>query len=109
MQRRRPELRVIVSSATMDAELFRDFFETYDPDKTARQKTKRSKPSRWGGAAAAATSAAAAAASAAVAASGADSPPDGPTAVIVSVEGRTYPVDVFYSAKPVGCRGGGGL
>uniref|UniRef100_A0A915KID7 ATP-dependent RNA helicase DHX35 n=1 Tax=Romanomermis culicivorax TaxID=13658 RepID=A0A915KID7_ROMCU len=57
---RRPDLRIIISSATIDAELFRDFFnrnETKDPEKD--------------------------------------------TSTIISVEGRTYPVKIFYKKNPV--------
>ncbi|XP_071488369.1 probable ATP-dependent RNA helicase DHX35 [Diadema antillarum] len=60
IQRKRPELRIIVASATLDAESFRDFFN--------QNKSKD---------------------------------PKNDTAAILTVEGRTYPVDIFYSASPV--------
>ncbi|CAM9454912.1 unnamed protein product [Chrysoparadoxa australica] len=58
VMRRRPDLRVIVASATLDAEEFRDFFE-------ARRGKGKS-----------------------------------PTATILSVQGRQYPVDVLYMEEP---------
>jgi ATP-dependent RNA helicase DDX35 len=101
VQRKRPDLRVIVSSATMDAELFRDFFETkrqlkkQQASSNKKGKTEDAKrPSRW--------------ADAAVAGGGSNKArgdsgenDDGPTATIVSVTGRTHPVSIFYSEKPV--------
>ncbi|XP_043351661.1 probable ATP-dependent RNA helicase DHX35 isoform X1 [Dermochelys coriacea] len=60
IQKKRGDLRVIVASATLDAEKFRDFFnqnETNDPSKD--------------------------------------------TSMILTVEGRTFPVDVFYIQSPV--------
>jgi len=54
--RKRPDLRLIVSSATIDAELIRDFFED---------------------------------------------PAAGVTATIMSIEGRTFPVETLYAAAPV--------
>ena len=62
--RRRPELRVIISSATLQAEDFRDFFsrsaEPSQPDQDGTDKT----------------------------------------AAIISLEGRTYPIDVLYLGSP---------
>uniref|UniRef100_A0A8C3SIU4 Probable ATP-dependent RNA helicase DHX35 n=1 Tax=Chelydra serpentina TaxID=8475 RepID=A0A8C3SIU4_CHESE len=60
IQKKRGDLRVIVASATLDAEKFRDFFnqnETNDPSKD--------------------------------------------TSMILTVEGRTFPVDIFYIQSPV--------
>ncbi|XP_050763515.1 probable ATP-dependent RNA helicase DHX35 isoform X3 [Gymnogyps californianus] len=60
VQKKRGDLRLIVASATLDAEKFRDFFnqnDTGDPSKD--------------------------------------------TSVILTVEGRTFPVDVFYIQSPV--------
>nr|XP_013802477.1 PREDICTED: probable ATP-dependent RNA helicase DHX35 [Apteryx mantelli mantelli] len=60
VQKKRGDLRLIVASATLDAEKFRDFFnqnETNDPSKD--------------------------------------------TSVILTVEGRTFPVDIFYIQSPV--------
>uniref|UniRef100_A0A670K878 RNA helicase n=1 Tax=Podarcis muralis TaxID=64176 RepID=A0A670K878_PODMU len=60
VQKKRGDLRLIVASATLDAEKFRDFFnqnETSDPSKD--------------------------------------------TSMILTVEGRTFPVDVFYIQSPV--------
>ena len=56
--RKRPELRVIVSSATLEAETIRDFFNL---------KTSESSKD---------------------------------TSAILSVEGRAYPVEIFYSEEP---------
>ena len=55
--KKRDDLKVIVSSATMDAEALRDFFEMGTPDN--------------------------------------------PSATILSVEGRTFPVETFYLREPV--------
>jgi ATP-dependent RNA helicase DDX35 len=60
IQRKRADLRLIISSATLDAEAFKDFFNTNSTMDPALD-----------------------------------------TAAILSIEGRTYPVDVFYSEKPV--------
>ncbi|GJQ10396.1 hypothetical protein GpartN1_g2187.t1 [Galdieria partita] len=60
IQRLRSDLRVIVSSATVDAEKFRDFFETNDSEDSSYN-----------------------------------------TAVILSVEGRSFPVDIYYTTYPV--------
>ncbi|XP_037258541.1 probable ATP-dependent RNA helicase DHX35 isoform X2 [Falco biarmicus] len=60
VQKKRGDLRLIVASATLDAEKFRDFFnqnDTSDPSKD--------------------------------------------TSVILTVEGRTFPVDIFYIQSPV--------
>ena len=57
----RTDLRLVISSATLDAELFKNFFELNDTDDPSKD-----------------------------------------TSIIVGVDGRMYPVDVFYSAKP--CR-----
>ncbi|XP_008068317.1 probable ATP-dependent RNA helicase DHX35, partial [Carlito syrichta] len=60
IQKKRGDLRLIVASATLDAEKFRDFFnqnETSDPSRD--------------------------------------------TCVILTVEGRTFPVDIFYLQSPV--------
>ncbi|XP_048464496.1 probable ATP-dependent RNA helicase DHX35 [Rhincodon typus] len=60
IQKKRGDLRLIVSSATLDAEKFRSFFnmnETTDPSKD--------------------------------------------TCAILTVEGRTFPVDIFYTLSPV--------
>lgn len=60
IQRRRPELRIIVTSATLDAEKVRDFF--------ALNESGRVKNS---------------------------------DVAILSIEGRTFPVDIFYALDPV--------
>ncbi|XP_030068758.1 putative ATP-dependent RNA helicase DHX35 [Microcaecilia unicolor] len=60
VQKKRGDLRVIVASATLDAEKFKDFFnqnETSDPSKD--------------------------------------------TSAILTIEGRTFPVDIFYTQSPV--------
>uniref|UniRef100_A0A914X0A8 RNA helicase n=1 Tax=Plectus sambesii TaxID=2011161 RepID=A0A914X0A8_9BILA len=56
---KRKDLRVIVSSATLDAEVFRDFFNLNDTSDKSKD-----------------------------------------TASIISVEGRMYPVHIFYSKSP---------
>ncbi|KOX74136.1 putative ATP-dependent RNA helicase DHX35 [Melipona quadrifasciata] len=58
--RKRRSLRIVVCSATVDAEQLRDFFNT----NTSRDSTKD-------------------------------------TAVILTIEGRLYPVDIFYIREPV--------
>ena len=58
LQKIREDLRVIVSSATLDAAYFRQFFELNDSDDPTKD-----------------------------------------TAAIVSVEGSTYPVELFYAEK----------
>ncbi|EME30955.1 Probable ATP-dependent RNA helicase DHX35 [Galdieria sulphuraria] len=60
IQRLRSDLRVIISSATVDAEKFRDFFETNVTEDCSSN-----------------------------------------TAIILSVEGRSFPVDIYYTTYPV--------
>jgi ATP-dependent RNA helicase DDX35 len=60
IQRRRPELRIIVTSATLDAEKVRDFFALNESGRTSDSDV-----------------------------------------AILSIEGRTFPVDIFYAVDPV--------
>ncbi|XP_014441642.1 probable ATP-dependent RNA helicase DHX35 [Tupaia chinensis] len=60
IQKKRGDLRLIVASATLDAERFRDFFNQNETSDPARD-----------------------------------------TCVILTVEGRTFPVDIFYLQSPV--------
>ncbi|XP_004687439.1 PREDICTED: probable ATP-dependent RNA helicase DHX35 isoform X2 [Condylura cristata] len=60
IQKKRGDLRLIVASATLDAEKFRDFFNQNDTSDPSRD-----------------------------------------TCVILTVEGRTFPVDIFYLQSPV--------
>ncbi|XP_057559374.1 probable ATP-dependent RNA helicase DHX35 isoform X2 [Hippopotamus amphibius kiboko] len=60
IQKKRGDLRLIVASATLDAEKFRDFFNQNDTSDPTRD-----------------------------------------TCVILTVEGRTFPVDIFYLHSPV--------
>ncbi|XP_007521704.2 probable ATP-dependent RNA helicase DHX35 [Erinaceus europaeus] len=60
IQRKRGDLRLIVASATLDAEKFRDFFNQNETGDSTRD-----------------------------------------TCVILTVEGRTFPVDIFYLQSPV--------
>ncbi|PSR80290.1 helicase [Coniella lustricola] len=62
--KRRPELRIIVSSATLQAETFLDFFSSSSDEKPAIAG------------------------------------PPGPGATIISLEGRTHPIDVLYLEAP---------
>ncbi|CAM9473229.1 unnamed protein product [Hapterophycus canaliculatus] len=71
IMRKRKELRIIVASATLDAELFRDFFETnrwVRPVMNLKCIFKNSAAN---------------------------------TATILSIQGRQHPVDVLYTEKPV--------
>jgi ATP-dependent RNA helicase DDX35 len=64
IQRRRPELRIIISSATLQAEEFLHFFsEPSENQESAENKTEQ-------------------------------------IAAIISLEGRTYPIDVMYLDSP---------
>lgn len=66
IRKRRPELRIIISSATLQAEKFLNFFSQSGEEKTSDAK-------------------------------------DGAqieTATIVSLEGRTYPIDILYLESP---------
>ncbi|ESO05489.1 hypothetical protein HELRODRAFT_191309 [Helobdella robusta] len=60
IQRKRPELKLIVSSATIDAELMMNFFNTNETDDPTKN-----------------------------------------TVAALTVEGRMYPVDIFYQLDPV--------
>ncbi|CAN0108590.1 unnamed protein product, partial [Phaeothamnion confervicola] len=68
VMRRRKNLRVIVASATLDAEEFRDFFEIKPHDGTGGR--------------------------------GASGTDVDPTAVILSIQGRQFPVDNLYMEEP---------
>jgi len=72
VRKRRPELRIIISSATADAEAFRDFFETHThkPSSSSSAKT------------------------------GDDQASDTHDATIISIMGRQHAVDVLYLEKP---------
>ncbi len=65
IRKRRPELRIIISSATLQAEDFRNFF-SQTTDETATEEDKERNE----------------------------------IAAIVSLEGRTYPIDVLYLESP---------
>ncbi|KAI5458110.1 P-loop containing nucleoside triphosphate hydrolase protein [Mariannaea sp. PMI_226] len=66
IRRKRPELRIIVSSATLQAKGFLDFFTGTSEDQTAQ----------------------------------ADSGTKDQIGTIVSIEGRTYPIDILYLESP---------
>lgn len=66
IRRRRPELRIIVSSATLQAEEFLSFFTRGAGQETQKQKEDDAKD----------------------------------IATIVSLEGRTYPIDILYLESP---------
>jgi ATP-dependent RNA helicase DDX35 len=70
--RRRPELRLIVASATLDAERFADFFE--DERWVNPQATEQEEDDKGSGSS---------------------------NVRILTVEGRQFPVDIFYAAQPV--------
>eukprot|EP00968_Pinguiococcus_pyrenoidosus_P002629 scaffold146_cov265-Pinguiococcus_pyrenoidosus.AAC.26 len=76
IMRVRQQLRLIISSATLDAELFRDFFNTnMGPQPEIRMPGARGRPDRlW----------------------------RLENATIVSVPGRTFPVDILHREEPVG-------
>jgi len=62
IRKRRPELRIIISSATLQAEDFRQFFE--DNEQTTAEEERQK------------------------------------STFIVSIEGRTYPIDILYLESP---------
>ncbi|KAK4179924.1 P-loop containing nucleoside triphosphate hydrolase protein [Triangularia setosa] len=64
IRRKRPELRIIISSATLQAEDFRDFFS--EPNEEAPKDDKKATE----------------------------------VASIISLEGRTYPIDILYLEHP---------
>ncbi|KAL8288088.1 hypothetical protein RB597_000263 [Gaeumannomyces tritici] len=64
IRKRRPELRIIVSSATLQAEAFLDFFSGTAAESSGKEKN------------------------------------DGKVGTIVSLEGRTYPIDILYLETP---------
>lgn len=73
--KRRPDLHLIVSSATLDAEQFRDFFNTNTSGNRAQVRLRTLSQTH-------------------TQVSLQDS------SVIISVEGRQYPVDVYYLGEP---------
>jgi ATP-dependent RNA helicase DDX35 len=79
VQRRRPDLRLVISSATLEAAKLRDFFDLSTASAAAQRR------------------AAAAAAAAAAAGGGAAASPRDPSRspAVITVEGRTHPVQVW--------------
>ncbi|RYP20393.1 hypothetical protein DL767_009466 [Monosporascus sp. MG133] len=67
IRKRRPELRIIISSATLQAEEFVRFFSDQSDNGGSQQSTENGNPQ---------------------------------TATIISLEGRTYPIDVLYLESP---------
>ncbi|RYP93711.1 hypothetical protein DL770_000083 [Monosporascus sp. CRB-9-2] len=67
IRKRRPELRIIISSATLQAEEFVRFFSDQSDDGGSQQSTENG---------------------------------NSQTATIISLEGRTYPIDVLYLESP---------
>lgn len=100
VQRRRPDLRVVISSATIQAEEFKDFF---DISKDMKGVFRRDKTKQQQDIAAIHPTRHLAGATAAAAASALDNPSLSFTPAIVSVQGRTHPVQVHYLSQP-GCR-----
>ncbi|CAG7558458.1 unnamed protein product [Fusarium equiseti] len=68
IRRKRPELRIIISSATLQAKEFLDFFTRSTDDQTNTKKDGNDKQDETG--------------------------------AIVSLEGRTYPIDILYLESP---------
>lgn len=68
IKKKRPELRIVISSATLEAEKMLDFFAASDA--STAQKIEN------GGS-------------------------ESPVGLIISLEGRTYPVDIHYTESPV--------
>ena len=62
VRRKRKDLRIIISSATIDAAMFKDFFERGEKEKDGDVKNE--------------------------------------IATVISLEGRTFPVDVMYLDEP---------
>ena len=96
IRRVRPELRVVVCSATLDANAFLDFFvgknsngKKRKDDQNDKQQQTRRKRSRWGK----------------VDDNGIDdkqlSSVDLKGGTIISVDGRQHPVDIMYKQEPV--------
>jgi ATP-dependent RNA helicase DDX35 len=84
IRRKRPELRVVVCSATIDAEAFLDFFVA---KKGREEKVLPSRRRRWDNKNSGITTAATVAANL-------------NTGIIISVDGRQHSVDVLYLDKP---------
>jgi ATP-dependent RNA helicase DDX35 len=85
VRRVRPDLRIVVCSATLDAEAFKEFFVGKKQTKHDDTRTKKRK-SRWGRV------------------DNGDTTPiesDLTNATIISVDGRQHPVDVMYIKDPV--------
>eukprot|EP00986_Skeletonema_menzelii_P018302 scaffold26622_cov147-Skeletonema_menzelii.AAC.19 len=89
IRRVRPDLRLVVCSATLDAEAFLEFFiGKKQKDKESKQrsgieKRRKNRKSRWGRI---------------------DDDSDatkGRNGTIISVDGRQHPVDIIYSKEPV--------
>jgi ATP-dependent RNA helicase DDX35 len=64
IRRKRRDLRIIISSATIDAGMFKDFFERGEKEKDKGEKGKDE------------------------------------IASVISLEGRTFPIDVMYLDEP---------
>lgn len=70
IRRKRPELRIIISSATLQAEEFLRFFSNSAEEAKSADNVKS------------------------------DEKQDAPVGTIISLEGRTYPIDILYTEKP---------
>lgn len=87
IRRVRPELRVVVCSATLDAGAFLDFFVGKKKKKSQATGAKRKRPSRWGRVEEKEEST-----------SSISNLNEG---TIISVDGRLHPVEVMYIQQPV--------
>jgi hypothetical protein len=101
IKRKRPDLRLVVSSATMDALAFKEFFEDAPSATSASASSSSSSSASASASAAASASASAAASASASAAASAKASAKAESAVILTVDGRQFPVDVFYTQFPV--------
>ncbi|KAI5784672.1 P-loop containing nucleoside triphosphate hydrolase protein [Geopyxis carbonaria] len=90
IRRKRKDLRLVVSSATLQAERFKEFFE--EGEETAKVKEAKGKEKEKEGEAKGKE----------VEGKGKETAKeeDGPVARIVSIEGRCYPVDILYLEEP---------
>jgi len=84
IRRKRPELRIIICSATIDAESFLDFF-VRDEVKICQTQERVAKKSRWGEVGSDSNS-------------NSSTPPLGE---IISIDGRQFPVEIMHLKEPV--------
>jgi ATP-dependent RNA helicase DDX35 len=86
IHRKRPDLRVVIASASLDAQELKDFFETHQSITSSSERAPHPPLAERKESGTEAVSG--------------ESQPESESACILSVTGRTHPVDVLYLEEP---------